>query len=65
MLSTFHGSGMVNKMRRSRAAAGGVEKIQKPAVIEDYNMHMGGVDKSKYIPTCMSRPILHHLCLPF
>ena len=44
MLSTYHGD---EKRRRSRAAEGGVEDIQKPLVVEDYNQHMGGVDKSK------------------
>ena len=44
ILSTYHNSSMVTKTRRSRAAVGGVEDIQKPQVVEDY---MGGVDKSK------------------
>ena len=46
MLSTIHNSSMVSKQRRTRQVAGGVEVVQKPAVIEDYNMYMGGVDKS-------------------
>ena len=37
MLSTFHDDTMVGKLRRSRGAEGGVETIQKPAVIEEYN----------------------------
>ena len=49
MLSTYHNSSMVTKSRRSRAAEGGVEDIQKPQVVEDYNQNMGGVDKSKLI----------------
>ena len=49
MLSTYHNSSMVTKTRRSRAAVGGVEEIQKPQVVEDYNQHMGGVDKSKLV----------------
>ena len=47
MLSTYHDASMVSKSRRSRAAEGGVEDIEKPRVVEDYNLHMGGVDKSK------------------
>ena len=47
MLSTFHDNSMVGKSRRSRMATGGVETIQKPRVVEDYNQFMGGVDKNK------------------
>ena len=47
MLSTHHNSSMVVKSRRSRAAEGGVEDIEKPLVVEDYNQHMGGVDLSE------------------
>ena len=47
MLSTFHDDTMVGKSRRSRTAVGGVETIQKPQVVEEYNQFMGGVDKSK------------------
>ena len=46
MLSTFHDSSMVEKQRRSRAAPGGVERVSKPRVVEEYNHFMGGVDKS-------------------
>ena len=42
MLSTYHDSTMVTKSRR---AEGGVEDIEKPL---DYNVNMGGVDKSKF-----------------
>ena len=48
MLSTYHDSSMVTKSRRSRAAEEGVEDVQKPKVVEDYNQNMGGVDKSKF-----------------
>ena len=47
MLSTYHDCSMVTKSRRSRRATGGVEEIEKPQVVEDYNQNMGGVDKSK------------------
>lgn len=46
MLSTIHDTSMVAKRRRSRLAPGGVEEVQKPAMIEKYNMYMGGVDKA-------------------
>ena len=47
MLITYHDSSMVHKSRRSRRAEGGVKVVDKPRVVEDYNMNMGGVDKSK------------------
>ena len=37
MLSNFHNDNVVNKMKRTRAVDG-VEVVQKPKVIEDYNM---------------------------
>ena len=46
MLSTFHGDDMIDKRRRTRKADGGVEVIKKPLMVDDYNRHMGGVDRS-------------------
>ena len=46
MLSTFHSDTTVDKQRRTRSTAGGVETIQKPSMVDDYNQHMGGVDRS-------------------
>ena len=60
MLSTYHDSSMITKSRRSRAAERGVEDIQKPKVVEDYNQNMGGVDKSK-----LPAPFVNHLCTQF
>ena len=37
MLSTYHNDDMINKRKRTRAVDG-VEVVQKPKVIEDYNM---------------------------
>ena len=54
MLSTFHDDTFIEKRRRTRLASDGVEVIQKPAVVEDYNQHMGGVDKGK---ECMSTSV--------
>ena len=42
MLSTFHNDSLVGKSLRSKTAAGGVESVQKPRVVEDYNQFMGG-----------------------
>ena len=50
MLSTIHGVDMTSKRRSTRDAGGGGggghEEIQKPVMVEKYNMYMGGVDKS-------------------
>ena len=51
MLSTIHDATVVEKRRRTRAIAGGVEVIRKPKVIEEYNMNMGGVDKGDQLVT--------------
>lgn len=37
---------MVDKEIRMKASEIGLEIIKKPKMIEDYNQHMGGVDKS-------------------
>ena len=55
MLSTFHDT-FIEKRRRTRLALDGVEVIEKPAVVEDYNLHMGGVDKGK---NCSVHRIVH------
>ena len=46
MLSTYHGDEMIERERRNRTAEGGIEKVKKPRMIQDYNMNMGGVDKN-------------------
>ena len=55
MLSTYHNSSMITKSRRSRAAERGVEDIEKPKMVEDYNHNMGGIDTSKLAA--------NHLCI--
>lgn len=60
MLSTYHDTSMVTKTRRSRAAVGGVENIEKPQVVEDYNQNMAGVDKSKLLSCVHGNQILKY-----
>lgn len=59
MISTYHNNSMMTKTRRSRAADGGVEDIQKPQVVEDYNQNMGGVDKSELVSIIRRMSIIH------
>ena len=59
MLSTFHDDTFIEKRRRTRLAADGVEVIQKPSVVEDYNQHMGGVDKGKKCNECTLKTTYH------
>ena len=46
MLTTIHDNKMVGKKRRSRFGSDHAEDIEKPLCIEEYNKHMGGVDRS-------------------
>ena len=46
VLTTIHDTSMVPKRRRSRLAPGGTEEVMKAKAVEEYNQHMGGVDKS-------------------
>ena len=55
MLSTYHDSSMITKSRRLRAAERGVEDIEKPKMVKDYNHNMGGIDTSKLAA--------NHLCI--
>ena len=64
MLSTYHDDRMVTKSRRSRAAEGGVEDIENPQVVEDYNQHMGGVDQSEKNMFSFVKPMHLHNYLP-
>ena len=49
-LSTIH-TGEMSTISRSRSVSGGVETIQKPTMIDQYNKFMGGVDKSDQLVT--------------
>ena len=46
MLSTFHNDEVIEKRRRTRRADEGTETVKKPKMVEDYNQHMGGVDRN-------------------
>ena len=50
-LSTVHSGGMTSITRRSRRVTGGVETIEKPTMINQYNKFMGGVDKADQLVT--------------
>jgi len=54
----LHDDSMVSKQRRTRQATGGVEVVQKPAIIKDYNKYMGGVDKSDQMVTLWLQTLL-------
>lgn len=53
MISTFHNDTFIEKRRRTRLATDGVEVIEKPTVVEEYNQNMGGVDKGKSKQKCI------------
>lgn len=46
MLSTYHTDEVIEKVRRSKGAGGGVETIKKPRMVEEYNKYMNGVDQN-------------------
>ena len=51
VLSTIHDISMSTISRRNRLAPGGIETVQKPTMIVDYNTFMGGVDKADQLVT--------------
>ena len=57
MISTIHDDTMINKTRRRRLANGGREEVMKPVMIEEYNRHMGGVDKADHMLSYYSFPL--------
>ena len=58
VLSTIHDDSMLEKRRRTKSCDGGVEVVRKPTVIEEYNSHMGGVDRADQLITYYGYP--HH-----
>ena len=46
MLTTMHDNKMVTKRRRSRFGNNNEENVMKPLCINEYNKHLGGVDRS-------------------
>ena len=51
VLSTIHNSSMTTISRRSRSAVRGVETVNKPNMIVEYNKYMGGVDIADQLVT--------------
>ena len=51
VLSTVHDTSMTSISRRNRQATGGIENIEKPTMIAEYNTFMGGVDKADQLVT--------------
>ena len=37
---------MMETRRRTRAVTEGIKRVQKPLIIDDYNLYMEGVNKS-------------------
>ena len=46
MLTTIHDDKMISKKWRSRFRKHNEEDVNKPLCIEEYNKHIGGVDRS-------------------
>ena len=46
LLTTIHNGDMISIKRQMKGGPGGHVIVQKPAAIDQYNMHMGGVDRS-------------------
>ena len=47
---------MFEKRRCIKSSDAGVEVVRKPAVIEEYNRHMGGVDRADQLVTYYGYP---------
>ena len=54
-LSTIDDDSMV-EIQRTSACQEGIETIQKPAIIHNYNTYMGGVDKADQLVTYYGFP---------
>ena len=44
-LTTVNSDNTIDKDIRSRTSPDGVRTVEKPVIAEDYNLHMGGVDR--------------------
>ena len=53
LLSTIHDDSVT---RRSRFSSRGIEMVQKPVMIQEYNKYMGGVDKADQLVTYYGFP---------
>ena len=51
VISTIHDSSTIAIERRSRHSQGGKEVVRKPAMINEYNKYMGGVDVADQLVT--------------
>ena len=59
LLSTIHDNATVSKRVRSRQGAEGFRNIVKPACVDDYNTHMGGVDRCDQLLSYYEWPHKH------
>ena len=56
LLSTIHDDSVTEIARRSRFSSRGIEMVQKPVMIQEYNKYMGGVDKADQLVTYYGFP---------
>ena len=59
LLSTIHDNATVSKRVRSRQGAEGFRNVVKPACVDDYNAHMGGVDRCDQLLSYYEWPHKH------
>ena len=61
-LSIIDDNYMIDIERRTSAFQEGVETIQKPAIIHNYNTYMGGVGKTNHLITYYGFPHFSKTC---
>ena len=54
LLTTIHNGYMISIKRRIKGGPGGHVIVQKPTAIDQYNMHMGGVDRAGHTTDIIS-----------